>query len=272
MSFNILRNIQSFLTRSLAPKSYILGAVIGGGLSLLGSKLAGDRQEDAARRAAAAMAFDPADITAGGATTTFDKDAGLVSTLSPELQALRDQFIGRTQEGLEAFQTFDPTQAGQLFTDKLTALAAPREEQARLGLENRLFKQGLLSSSAGAERQGALDTAQALAQGARDVTGLQFGQSQQDRLFQQALGNLQAGTGLDALTTNQINQSLALGGRQSAAAAPGAQLQFGAAQNQADAMSGFFNSLGQGVSNLDFGSLFGTEQDRMLAEQNRGLF
>lgn len=255
---------------------------IGAGTSLVGGLLGADATKDAAKIAAAASRFSPVDITSGTGTTLF-QDGGFQSELSPELQALRDQLLGAGAQGLQDFQTFDPNQAGQLFEQQLSALAAPQEQQQRQQLENRLFQQGLTGATGGQNATEALLTAQALAQGQRNLQGQQFGVGEQQRLFQNAIGGIQGATALDAQLAQQLNQAINAGGRQTAANTTGANFQFQAAQNNADALSGFFGGLGQGFTNLAFQptpqstGLFtqpqvGQTQAQMLAAQNAGLF
>lgn len=227
-----------------------LGALgIGAGTSLIGGLLGADATKDAARIAAEASRFAPIDITSGTGTTTF-ADGGFQSQLAPELQAVRDQLLGFGQQGLDTFAGFDPNQSAALFTRQLDELAQPQEQQQRLQLENRLFQQGLTGSTD--PRTESLLSAQAIAQNQRNLQGLEFGQSQQDRLFQQALGGIQGATTLDASLANQLNQAISAGGANTLANQTGANFQFQAAQSNADALSGFFGGLGQGFTNLAF--------------------
>lgn len=225
-------------------------ALIGGG-SLLGGIMGGNAAKDAAR----ASIFRPVDVTTGIGTvraTGRPGDVDFETELSPEMQAIRDQLLGAGVAGLDAFQTFDPREAGRLFTAELDALAMPQERNARLAQENRLFKQGLLGATTGANQTEALLTAQALAGNERRLQGMLQGQSQQDRLFQSALGGIQGATALDALLAQQLNQAISAGGAQTMANATGANFQFQAGMNQADAISGFFSNLGQGLMSQSF--------------------
>ena len=230
-----------------------IGGILGGAtIGALGSVLGGKSQERAAEIAARAAAFRPVGSTTGFGTTGFDPEGNITQQLSPEYQALRDQLLQQGAQGLQQFQTFDPTEAGQLFTQQLGTLAAPQEEQQRLALENRLFQQGLTGGTTGQQRTQALLGAQGIAQGQRDLLGQQFGQQQQGRLFEQALGGIQGATTLDQLLQGQQAQALQAGGAQTAAATQAAQFQFQAGQNRADAISGFFGNLGQSFANQAF--------------------
>lgn len=229
-------------------------ALIGGG-SLLGGVLGANAQKDAADAAARASLFRGVPITSGIGSVTTSGTPGNISfetELSPEMQALRDQLLGVGTQTLDQFQTFDPREAGTLFTQQLTDIAAPREKEERLALENRLFQQGLLGSTTGAKRSEALFGAQNLAAQQRDLTGLLEGEQQQARLFERALGGIQGATTIDQLLSNQLSQAIGAGGAQTAGNTAGAQFQFQAGQNRADAISGFFGQLGQGLSQFAF--------------------
>jgi hypothetical protein len=246
------------------------------------ASLFGPSASDIAGQQAAGSAYRGVDINTGMGSATFDQDTGYTSQLSPELMAIRDQLFGRVPEGLQQFQTFDPTQAGALFTQRLDELAAPKEEANRLSLENRLFKQGLLSSTTGDDRRQALLEAQALAQGQRDLTGVQLGQDQQTRLFNQAMGFLNSGMNVADIE----RQLIAMSQGQAGAATQAAGNQAGMiAQGRADdaaTQQGFFNNLISGLPETGVwgsdnmsgigGVTGGSAQDTMLAQQNFGLF
>ena len=223
------------------------------GLSALGGILDAKGTKDAARIAAEAGRFAPIDIMTGLGSVTSGPE-GITTQLSPEMLALQQQLFGLGQQGLQQFQTFDPTQAGQLFTQRLGAAAAPIEQRQRQELENRLFKQGLLTSSGGAERMGALTEAQSQAELQRQLAGMQYGTQEQERLFQNALGAYQAGTGLEQLSEGLLPQYAGIGGRATEANQFGARLGFQAGQTRADMLSSFFGNLGQGLANYSFGS------------------
>lgn len=155
---------------------YFLGALIGGGLSLLGG-LAGAKsaksaantqanaQLEAARIAAEEARFRPVAITTGFGKSQFTTDpegrvTGAGYELTPEMQALRNQLIqqaqqqglGLTQQGLGAAQGLfglgqqylaqSPEQAAQQWMATQQALLAPQREQALSGIMNKLAQTG----------------------------------------------------------------------------------------------------------------------------------
>lgn len=228
---------------------------LGAGANLAGSLFGANAMENAANAAARASLFRPVGIESGIGTVTATGTPGNVgfeTSLSPELQAIRDQLLGIGQTGLQQFQTFDPNQAAALFTNQLNQIAQPQEQQQQLQLESRLFKQGLLGATTGANRIEALNTAQGFAQNQRNLQGYQYGTGEQARLFQNALGGIQGATALDQMLAQQLNQSISAGGAQTTANTNAAQFQFQAGMNQADAISGFFGNLGTGLANYAY--------------------
>ena len=286
MNFN--KTITNWFNKFIMPAKLSIDPITLGGIFAGGGAIGGALiGKDAAKDAAAASQFAPVNITSGiGSTTYADPtlapmmgavtrmqaaqglesgnltqeehdamiagipEAGFTSQLSPELQVQRDRLMQIGQEGLDTFQGFDPTQAAAQFTQQLDTIAAPQEEKARLSLENRLFKQGLTQSTPGADRFGALATAQGMAQNQRNLQGMQFGTGEQQRLFQNALGGIQGATALDALSSQQLNQAISAGGANTSANITGANFNFQAGQNNADALSGFFGGIGQGFMNM----------------------
>lgn len=229
------------------------GSLILGGTGLLGSILSSNAASDAAAAAAAAAEFDPRDISTGIGSVVTGPDGQVVSTLSPEYQAYRDRLLGLSGQAFDQFQTFDPMQAAGLFTNQLTALASPQEQQQRLAQENRLAQQGLLSSTLGMQQQGSLQQQQNLAHQARVLQGYQYGQQAQQGLFNQGLQALQGASALDTMAANQLSPYASIGGAVTAGNTTGANFQFQAGMNNADMISSFFGSLGQGAAALSYG-------------------
>lgn len=229
--------------------------LLGGGLSLLGGYLGAEATEDAARQAAAASQFRPVNISTGLGSVGFTTAGGRLQAqtqLSPQAQQARNLLMQSGISGLRQASIYDPERSAQLFTQRLGEAAAPIEERQRLDLENRLFKQGLLTSTGGAERLGALQQAQGQAELQRQLAGMQYGTQEQERLFSRALSGLQAGTEFDRLAAAQLGIAGQLGGQATQAGIQGAQFGFQAGQNRADMLSSFFGNLGQGLANYSF--------------------
>jgi hypothetical protein len=154
----------------------IEAALIGGGLGLLGSSMAGNSAEDAARTSAAAQTeaarvaaeaqkFRPVGVTSrfGSSQFTMSPEGYLQSAgynVAPDIAALREQFLsqaggagaGLTAQGLQGAQSLfnlgqqylaeSPEQAAQKYMANQQALLAPSRQQAQAGLTQNLFNTG----------------------------------------------------------------------------------------------------------------------------------
>jgi len=144
------------------------------------------------------------DVTGGGLFDTSFKDGQGTIALTPEMQAIQQQMLGTAQTGgafgqqagalgqgfLGQAGEFDPFAAAQTQFGRMEDILAPQRDQQRLAQESRLFSQGRLGSTGGAQQQQALEGA--------------FAQQQQQGLYD-ALGQAQGIQG------QQISQGLALG-------------------------------------------------------------
>jgi hypothetical protein len=204
---------------------FFWGSLIGAGIGLLGANKASksaqsaantqaNAQLEAARIAAEESRFRPVAVTTGFGSSQFTTDpegrvSGAGYTLTPEMQALRDQIIGQTQQGMgltqqglgaaqglfglgQQYLAQTPEQAAQQWMASQQAALAPGREQAMSGLMNRLAQtgtQGLGVAQAGGGAANPLMQAFANAQ------------AQQDRELaaqaqQQGRAQTQFGTGL----------------------------------------------------------------------------
>ena len=159
-----------------------IGAIIGGGLGLLGGILGGESAEDAAyaqaagQRDAARMAAEESRFRPVGITTRFGQSqfetgpdgrvSGASYTLDPALRAMQDRFLGLAGGGLtqaeQAQQQFAPLQgaaqglfglgqqylaqspqeAAQQYMAGQQNLLAPSRERQFAQLQNQLFQTG----------------------------------------------------------------------------------------------------------------------------------
>lgn len=158
------------------------GAIIGGGLGLLGSSMMSNAQEsaaqtsaqaqlEAARIAADAARFRPVGVTTGFGASQFgfDPSGNLVSagyTLAPELQAQRNRLmalsgigltqaeqapaayapLGQAAQGLfglgQQYLAQSPEQVAQQYMQQQRGLLAPGREQQLAQLQNQMFQTG----------------------------------------------------------------------------------------------------------------------------------
>ena len=224
------------------------GSVISAGASLLGGALAGRSQERAARRAARSIQYNPWEISSGLGGMSFDNGQASFQ-FSPESQAIYDQLGGMSQGFLSEAATFDPQLAAQQQYDRMAMMSADQEQQARLGLENRLFAQGRLGSTGGARQQQALETGLFQGQIAREMQSQLMGQQMQDSLFQRGLGALQGMQSLDSQAMQQLGMGASMGAQQAGLSVPIAQMQYQTGLNRSDAIAGLFGGIGNAFSN-----------------------
>jgi hypothetical protein len=101
---------------------------------------------------------------------------------------------GQQNLGRNMITNFDPSQAGNDFTNLLRQQAQPQEQQAASSMMNNLFSRGRLGTTGGANQMSGLASAQQQADVARQVQGQQFGlqhQLMQQQGYDQALNNEQ---------------------------------------------------------------------------------
>ena len=211
----------------------MLGALIGGGLGLLGGILGGNSAEDAAqtsanaqleaaRIAAEAQKFRPVGVTTRFGSSNFQmspegylQSAGY--NVAPDIAAIRDRLL--SQAGGQGFQTAEqaqaaqqqlfglgqqylaqsPQQAAQNWMASQQALLAPSRQQAQAGLTQNLFNTGrggvAVAQGGGL---GAANPEQQALLNAQAMQDLQLAaQAQQQGQAQTTFGAGLFGTGLD---------------------------------------------------------------------------
>jgi len=126
--------------------------LVGAGLSLAGGMMGGGGPDP--------ISFNPMDVTGGVGTATFN-DGGIQMGLSPQAQSLQNQLFGGA--GQQFGSLSDPTQVAQDYYSQGMDLLNPGQAQERTSLENRLFAQGRLGGTGGANQFGGLMQAQNMA-------------------------------------------------------------------------------------------------------------
>lgn len=241
-----------------------LSGLVGGGLSLAGANQALQAYEEAQRSAEAAGQFTPYNVHSGLSDTTFANGTA-TSSLSPQYQALRDQYLGNASAGASAAGAFDPNQAATQLYGQLQAQAAPGEATARANALAQLQGMGQIglgvgdvvpgSGSAANPLYASLLKAQSDASLQRQNSAYGTAQTTADQLQQRALGWAGAGTALDTQAQQGIQQGAALGTAQSNAALGGARLAQMPIINQGALKGGVLS--GVGTSLLGPGGLGG---------------
>lgn len=231
-----------------------LGGLIGGGLSLAGGNEQLKAYEEAQRAAQAAGQFQPYNVFSGVGSTTMGPN-GLTSSLSPQYQGLRDQYLGNAAAGAGAAGSFDPNQMANQMYGQMQAQAAPGEAEQRANAIAQLQGMGQMGLGVGADTgngpanplYSSLLKAQADAGRQRQLSA--YGQSQDmaNQMQQRALGWGGAGLGLDQSQLGQQQLSGYLGGLGSNAALGGARLAQGPIMAQGMTKGGFLSGLGGGL-------------------------
>ena len=119
--------------------------IVGAGLSLAGGLFGGGGPDP--------VEYNPMDVTGGVGTATFN-DGGVQLGLSGQGQALQNQMFGGA--GNQFANLSDPSQVAQNYFTQGMNLLNPGQAQARTSLENRLFAQGRLGGTGGAQQFGSL--------------------------------------------------------------------------------------------------------------------
>tara|TARA_B100000519_G_C14249356_1_gene441593 strand:- start:923 stop:2017 length:1095 start_codon:yes stop_codon:yes gene_type:complete len=337
--------IDFLLGRSKFLNPSIIGDIIGAVGGYAGAKKAAQATETAARLQADASRFRPFNIRSGFGTGTFydAPDGGYgeaVGMLNPGFQSIRDQYFGEAQglspelagirESLmrqandprlanlrdtyldmaQSALGFDPAQASATYLDATRRLAAPEEERRRLDQENRLLAQGMLTSTGGAQRQQALESALSDADLKRIIASEQLGMDQQraaidqqraaidmanqllggaDATTQSRLRDLQAALGLDdekfkalgrvinldQLALGLVDQGGILGGRATAGNAAAAAALGDATRARGLGEGMFYQQAGESLGRAADAALQNYMDNRnsnRLSDTNRGSY
>lgn len=199
----------------------------------------------------------------GGLQNQLGFNQGFLSGLDPNLAGAQGQLfgaggqaLGQGMAGLGAGLDPDAIAAQQM--GRMQALLAPGREQTRLRSEGRTLRQGLLGSTAGQNRQAALETSFAQQDAGLAANALQQGLGAQQQQFGQGVAQAQLGQGLFGAGAGAIGQRAALQGQSAGLTGQQAQLfgqqaglsgmQAGLLGQQAGMISGAQNLLGTGVN------------------------
>jgi hypothetical protein len=256
-----------------------IGAVVGGGLSLLGSRSASksaqsaaDAQLQAGREAAEAARFRPYAVSTGFGRSFFDEDAQTAGyELDPRLAAFRDQNYGLATNVYDQLGTADPQAfAAQVMAER-QGLLQPQRQAEDIALRNQQLGRGriglgLTGAAAGAGMGGmvnpeqfSLQRARALADAQMAATAREQGQADIDRLIGRASGLFQTGAGIEELGQKSLTLGADLG--KAGASAGGNIAQSLLTGGQAAATANYQAALGKAAAQQallgSFGGMFG---------------
>ena len=276
----------------------VLGSAIGGGLSYLGAKSAGDNSLEAAQMMSAAntsnadAAFAAAQpwATAGpGGTADFDPDASLaLQQLSPELANMYQGALTRSGlfGGKALSYSLNPFEAADTFYQQQQPYYQQAEDQARTDLETRLLAQGRLGGTGGRGQQMGLEDSIFRGQNQRRTQAFSQAQAYIDQLLGRESADIGTATGLLNIPMQYANLGRGIGGDLGQAAQYGLASRAAGSKNLANTMAARGTPLstgmmaggnwvnqnfGRGASIWDkpsasvydgWGSMAGTENDR----------
>lgn len=204
--------------------------------------------------------YMPGGVRTGFGNVTVDANGNLVSSGSPALTNAQNTSFNIGQGYLDQAQVFSPDQYAANVSQRLQNLAAPSEEKARLDLEQRLFNQGMLTSTSGGRRMQDLYTAQALAGEQRALDALNAGETVQNNLLSRGYTGINNAISMDP--SNQLfGTSLALG-----------QGYLGAEQLGLSADQSNQQAAGVNAGNVLNMNQLGLTGDQLLMSQQQGLF
>lgn len=190
------------------------------------------------------------DVNTPGASVSFDADSNaLTSKLDPRHKAFQDLLFNIGSGLLNNFQTGNFNQEAQNQFDLLSNLGRQDRIDQRLGLESRLFNQGLLGTTAGANQFNALQDSLAQQELQRELVARNFANQQRALMFQQGLQGLGGITTLDDVANSAAGLSQLGAGRANLLAQERLQSQ--------DIGAGLVSSAIQGASGFFGGGLFG---------------
>lgn len=202
--------------------------------------------------AAGGVNFDPYNVTSPLGQASFDKKRGTaeITASEPVAEGMEGLFSGAEQLVDQGVSTAQKDFA-DLRDDELSLLRElerPQEENAAAATASRLFNQGALGSTGGAEMMSSLAQKQELADLERQREAIDLARQQQ----QQGLQTAQLGSGLfgQATSMGQAPMGTAqfgsdLGSQELQASSQRSQLESAAAQQQGNFMS---NLIGSGAS------------------------
>jgi len=157
----------------------------------------------------------PWGVTAPGiGSTTVDQEGRTISTtIDPQMKALADMFRQRMGQQTAAIAGYDPTQAArEYYSQYIEPDLSYQQEQARLGLENRLLSQGMLGSTGGAMQMGELARAQSAEQRAGRAGAFTQAQDLLNQMRQREAADLAAMAGIYEGPVSLMKTGAGIGG------------------------------------------------------------
>ena len=243
----------------------IAGAVIGGGLSWLGSRENAQNAQQAAQTQAdtltanadaAAAAAQPWGIGGLGGTADFNSDTrtGLMN-LSPELSSIYSGGLSRSGLWGEQAAQYgsDPFAAADVFYNQQQPYFQQAEDKLRTDMETRLLAQGRLGGTGGQLQMQGIEEGILNSQNQRRTQSLSQAQSMINNLLGRESGDLQQSVGLLNVPMQYGNLARGIGGDLGAAAQGGLASRAAGTTNLANTFAASGSAMGnlmQGAGGL----------------------
>ena len=235
-------------------------SILGGGLSFLGSQLAGSSATDAARQQAESInqaadrsiaAGTPFSVGSIGGTADFDPATKTaLMNLSPELQNIYKG--GLTRSGLWGEQLLplasDPFAAADMFYQEEQPYYQREEDRLRSALETKLLSQGRLGGTGGREQMSSLDEAILRDQDRRRTASFSKAQGLIDSLLGRESGDIGQATGLLDVPIQLANVGRGVGASLGGIASSGLASRASAATNLANTLAASGSPMGNALN------------------------
>jgi hypothetical protein len=149
---------------------------------------------------------------AGKAPSKYLEDERSVTgSLSPEYQLMRDGFMGRASNTFSELDSYNADDAAMKFLEKMRAIRGDTDTRKRSSLENRLFQQGLLGATGGANQMEALETVIGREETARSLEAFNQAQSYMDLLQNRGMLSLGGAETMDSKVLDMMNMGASYG-------------------------------------------------------------
>lgn len=227
----------------------IFGDLVRGGISYFGAQNAADIQSDAAERAFQNSRFIPYNVNTPGGSAIFDGN-NITTQLSPEAQAVANQYRGLVNTNLGAYNKFNPNNYSQNMYRTLSNLRAPQQTAENNNLLSNTYNLGRWGSTVGAQDIYSASMAQNLQDQALRLQSQQAGAQESDRLFNNYMKSAAAYDTLLNSPNDFARLGLMGGQAQSGANAAAMRYPLLAAHNSSDASAAFWSTIGNSAGNM----------------------
>jgi len=227
----------------------IFGDIVRGGLNYWGQQNASDNLNDAANRAFENSRFIPYNVNTPGGSATFDGN-NINTQLSPQAQAVANQYRGLVNTNLGAYNKFNPNNYSQNMYRTLSNLRAPAQTAENNNLLSNTYNLGRWGSTVGAQDIYSADMAQNLQDQALRLQSQQAGAQESDRLFNNYMKSAAAYNTLLNSPSDLARLGLAGGSVQSGANANAMQYPWLAAGADYGSTNAFWSTLANSAGNM----------------------